>query len=115
MTITDAQVRVLVAEELGLLSGNEVLSADDNDKINRRMASARAWLIEEGLCYWLADANPDAASLAFAKIIASQCADVYGRGAGSPFPYTGGGEGLSLLERHCSVRSKIERVTSEYF
>jgi len=115
MAQTDAQIRVLIGEELGLISGNEVMSADDNDKITRRMAGVRAWLIEEGLCYWASGATPDAAALPYAKVIASQCADVYGRGSGSQFPYTGGDTGFLALEKHCSVRSKKERVQSEYF
>ena len=115
MTITNSQLYTLVAEELGLVSGNESLSADDSDKIERRAQKVRAWLIEEGLVYFLDDAIPDAAALPYAQIIAGQCAEMYGRGPNSSAPYLLGDIGFRALERHVSQRSAKEPVKSQYY
>lgn len=115
MTITNTQLYQLVAEELGLVGPGQALGADDRDRIERRADKVRAWLIEEGLCYWINDAIPDAASLPYAQVIAGQCAEMYGRGAGSDVPYALGETGYRLLERHVSQRSAREPVSSEYY
>ena len=115
MTVTNAEMYVLVGEELGIIQGNEVMSADDSDKISRRAAKVRSWLIEESLCYWLDDAIPDAAALPYAQIVAGQCAEMFGRGPNSSTPYLLGEAGFRLLERHVSQRSAREPVTSNYF
>lgn len=115
MAITNTDLFVLVAEELGLVGNGQALSADDRDRIERRAVKVRAWLVEEGLCYWLDDAIPDAAALPLSKIIAGQCAEIYGRGPGSDVPYALGEEGFRLLERHVAQRSAKEPVPADYF
>lgn len=115
MTITNAQLYTLVAEELALISGNETLSADDQDKVARRAVKVRAWLIEEAMAYWVDNAIPDAAALPYAQVVAGQCAEIYGRGANSPNPYLAGEAGFRALERHVSQRSAKEPVKSNYF
>ena len=115
MSLTNVQVHTLVAEELGLISGNESLSADDADKISRRRVSVRAWLVEEGLCYWLDGVIPDAASLPYAQILAGQCAEMYGRGPNSSAPYLLGEAGFIALQRHVSQRSAKEPTKADYF
>lgn len=115
MTTTLTQLYTLVGEELGIVQGNEALSPDDTDKISRRASRVRAWLIEEGLCYWADNAIPDAASLPFAMILAAQCAEQFGRGAGAENPYPGGQSGYQLLREHVSKRSAKEPVRAEYF
>jgi hypothetical protein len=114
MTITNTELYTLVAEELGLI-GVESLDADTSDKISRRASKARAWLIEEGLCYWIDDAIPDAASLPYTQIVAGQCAEIFGRGPNSPTPYLMGDVGFRALERHVSQRSSKEPVKSTYY
>lgn len=115
MTTTNLQLYTLVGEELGIVQGNEALSADDTDKISRRATRVRAWLLDEGLVYWLDDAIPDAAALPVAKILASQCAEVFGRGPTAESPYADGPAGLQLLKEHVSQRSAKEPVKAEYF
>lgn len=115
MAITNNDLYVLVAEELGLIGNGQALSADDRDRIERRAIKVRAWLIEESMAYWIDDAIPDAAALPYAKIVAGQCAEIYGRGPGSDAPYALGEEGFRLLERHVSQRSSKEPVATEYF
>lgn len=115
MTITNTDLYTLVAEELGLISGNESLSADDTDKISRRAAKVRAWLTEEAMVYWIDDAIPDAAALPYAQIVAGQCAEMYGRGPNSSAPYLLGDIGFRALERHVSQRSAREPVQANYF
>lgn len=115
MSITNTDLYQIVAEELGLIGAGQSLAADDRDRIARRAAKVRAWLIEEGLCYWVDDDIPDAASLPYAQVIAGQCAEMYGRGAGSETAYSLGEAGYRLLERHVSQRSAREPVTSEFY
>jgi hypothetical protein len=115
MTTTNTEIYTLVAEELGLIGGAESLSADDSDKISRRAAKVRSWLVEEALCYWVDNAIPDAATLPYAQIVAGQCAEIFGRGPGSSAPYTSGQAGYALLERHVSQRSSKEPVMADYF
>lgn len=115
MSITNTQLYQIVAEELGLVGPGQSLSADDRDRIERRAVKVRAWLIDEGLAYWLDDAIPDAAALPYAQIIAGQCAEMYGRGPGSDMPYALGETGFRLLERHVSQRSSKEPVKVEYY
>ena len=115
MTITNAELRVLAAEELGIKAGTMSLTSDQDDFINRRLTPMRAWLIEEGLTYWPEDAIPDAAAIPMAKILAGQCAELFGRGPKADDPYEGGAAGYAALERHCSQRSSKEPVKAEYF
>jgi len=114
MSVTNTQLYTLVAEELGLI-GVESLDADTSDKISRRASKVRAWLIEEGLCYWPDGTIPDAASLPYAQVVAGQCAEVFGRGPNSSAPYLLGDIGFRALERHVSQRSAKEPVITEYF
>lgn len=114
-TITNTALYTLVGEELGLIDGNEPLSADDADRISRRASKVRAWLIEDGKCYWTDNAIPEAASLPLAMIIAARVAGQFGRGPASPFPYTDGPAGYQLLSEHVSKRSAREPVRVDYF
>lgn len=115
MTITNTDLYQLVGEELGLIGPGQALSADDRDRIERRAEKVRAWLIEEGLVYWLDNAIPDAAALPYAQVVAGQCAEIYGRGPGSDVPYALADAGFRLLERHISQRSSKEPVVTDYF
>jgi hypothetical protein len=115
MSITAAQLYTLVGEELGIVSGTMPVSPDDADKIARRHTPTRAWMIEEGCCYWPLNTIPDAAALPFAMVLAGQCAEVFGRGPRSEDPYTKGPDGFQLLKEHTSKRSAKERVQAEYF
>jgi len=115
MTVTDLVVRALAAKELGLISGNETLSAGDDAKIDEYFDGVIAWLTEEGLRYWASDAVPEAVKIPLAQIVAGQAAEHFGRGQGADAPYTLGPAGFQALERHCSKRSSREPVTSNYF
>lgn len=115
MTTTNTELYQLVAEELSIIGAGESLSADVRDIIERRATKVRAWLIEEGLVYFLDDATPDAAALPYAQIIAGQCAEAFGRGPNSSAPYLMGDIGFRALERHVSQRSAKEPIKSEYF
>lgn len=115
MTTSNTDLYQLVGEELGIIQAGETLSADVSDLISRRAARVRAWLIEEGLCFWVDDEIPDAASLPYAQVVAGQCAEAFGRGPNSDTPYLLGETGYRLLERHVSQRSEKEPVSTEYF
>jgi hypothetical protein len=115
VTTTNTDLYTLVAEELALISNGETLDANTSDMISRRASRVRAWLIEEGLCFWLDDAIPDAAALPYAQVVAGQCAEAFGRGPNSDTPYLLGETGYRLLERYVSQRSSKEPVMVEYF
>lgn len=115
MTITEASLRLLVGEELGIVTGNMPLDADVDDKIARRALSVRNWLLEEGLVYWASGAIPEAAALPYAQIVAGQCAEIFGRGPNSEDPYKLGQSGFEALQRHTSKRSAREPVQATYF
>ena len=115
MTVSYVELYQLVGEELGIIGAGESLSADVSDMISRRAAKVRAWLIEEGIVYFIDDAIPDAAALPYAQVIAGQCAEAFGRGPNSDSPYLLGETGYRLLERHVSQRSSKEPTQSEYF
>jgi len=115
MTVSNVELYQLVGEELGIIGAGESLSADVSDMISRRAAKVRAWLIEEGIVYFIDDAIPDAAALPYAQVIAGQCAEAFGRGPNSDSPYLLGETGYRLLERHVSQRSSKEPTQSEYF
>ena len=115
MSVTDATLRLLAAKELGIVSGNETLGAGDDAKLDEYFDGVRAWLIEEGLCYWATDAVPEAVKIPLAQIVAQQAAEHFGRGQGAEAPYTLGDSGFRALERHCSKRSSKEPVPADYF
>jgi len=92
------------------LSGAETLGTTDSDKIAARAAGVRAWLSEEGLVYYPDDAIPDAVKLPLAKIVAGECATLFGRD-----DYKNGGVGYQELRQHCSKRSARQPVSSEFF
>ncbi len=115
MTVTNVEMYQLVAEELGIIGAGETLSADVSDMIARRAEKVRAWLVEEGIAYFVDDNIPDAAALPYAQVIAGQCAEAFGRGPNSDTPYLLGETGYRLLERHVSQRSEKQPVTAEYF
>lgn len=115
MTITNTDLYQLVAEELNLVGAGQSVGADISDLISRRALKVRAWLLEEGLVYWVLNSIPDAAALPYAQIIAGQCAEVFGRGPNSSAPYLLGDVGFRALERHVSQRSAKEPVIAEYF
>ena len=115
MTVTNVEMYQLVAEELGIVGAGESLSADVSDMIARRAEKVRAWLVEEGIAYFVDDAIPDAAALPYAQVIAGQCAEAFGRGPNSDTPYLLGETGYRLLERHVSQRSEKGPVSTEYF
>lgn len=115
MAVSDTTLRLLVAKELGLVAGAETLNANDDAKIDEYFDGVKAWLQEEGLWYWPADANPEAIKIPVAQIVAQQAAEHFGRGAGAEAPYTKGGEGFAALERHNSKRSSKEPVKANYF
>lgn len=115
MSVTNTDLYQIVAEELGIRGAGETLTADESDLISRRASKVRAWLIEEGLVFWVDDAIPEAAALPYAQIIAGQCAEAFGRGPGADVPYLLGETGYRLLERYVSQRSSKESVSAEYF
>ena len=110
MPITNVTLYNLVGDELGLLSGAEVLSTEDSDKIASRASGVRSWLIDEGIAFWADDAIPDAVKLSLAKIIASECKAMFGRS-----DYADGPTGYQELRQHCSKRSARQPVAAEYF
>lgn len=115
MTINNVSLYELVARELGVIDGNESLSADDSARIAEKATYVRAWLLEDGKVYWVDGSIPEAVALPLAMIIAERCAPQYSRGPASEYPYTDGATGYRLLCENVSKRSANEPVKSEFF
>lgn len=115
MSITAVALRYLVASELGFRTGNMPVTPDQDADLEIYNSGARAYLIEEGLCYWPADEIPDAVKLPLSYFVAGQAAEFFGRGPRSEDPYDKGDTGLAGIRIHCSKRSAREPVQATYF
>lgn len=110
MTATNEQLRTLIGRELEILPSNRsALNAADAALVTEYMGGVRAWLVEEGLCYWADGTIPDAVKLPLAYIVADQCKETFGK-----VGYAKGATGLEMLKRHVSQRASNEPVKSEY-
>jgi hypothetical protein len=78
-TITAVQLRQRVAEELKVYSPDQELSADVASRIDTSIADTRAWLQEKRLCWWGADAIPQAASIPLTWIVAAMACTKFGK------------------------------------
>lgn len=98
-----------IGEELKVIGAGETLSAEDSAKIQDRIDKARAYLIEEGVCYWPADDIPTAVMIPLAKYMAHEVAPMF------DLTYERGAEGYDELRRHSAKRSSLEPLKASYF
>lgn len=111
MTITNATLRTLVGRELEVLPSNRsALNATDAAVVDEYISGVRAWLIEEGLCYWADGTIPEAVKLPLAYLVADECKTVFGKAS-----YAKGPKGFQLLKEHCAARPSGEPTKAEYF
>jgi hypothetical protein len=111
MAITNTQLRTLIGRELEVLPSNRTaLNAADAAVVDEYIAGVRAWLIEEGLCYWADGTIPDAVKLPLAYIVAEEAKNVFGKAT-----YSKGPKGFALLKEHCAARPSGEPTKAEYF
>lgn len=111
MTVTNAQLRTLVGRELEVLPSNRAsLNAADGALVDEYISGVRAWLIEEGLCYWADGSIPEAAKLGFAYLVADECKGSFGKAS-----YNKGPKGLELLKRHVATLPSGEPTTADYY
>lgn len=105
MTRTEAIRQVL--ENLRVIDAQANPAAEDANVVGKRLDQARAFLIERGLCWWTADAIPDAVSSAFCAFVAERTGDVFNK------PYSAPG----AIKDIASVKSGEDReaVKTEYF
>lgn len=78
-TITKAQLRQRVAEELKVYSPDQELSADVAARIDTSIDDARALLMEQRLCWWGADAIPQAAAIPLTWVVAAYACTKFGK------------------------------------
>lgn len=110
MTATNAQLRTLVGRELEVLpAGRSALNAADGALVDEYISGVRAWLIEEGLCYWADGAIPEAVKLPLAYIVAQHSAASFSK------QYAKGDAGYKLLKEHCAQRPSGEPTMADYF
>lgn len=106
---TRAELAALIGQELQVTQTGDSLTPSDLTDILTRVDALRAWLIEEGLCYWPAENIPDGAKIPLAMVAADWCKAMFG------VKYDRGAEGIQLLRRHCSKRATGEPAQAEYF
>ncbi len=110
MTITKAQLRTLIGRELEILPSNRSsLNAADGALVDEHIDGVRAKLIEDGLCYWSADAIPEAAKLWFAFIVATSAAAAFNK------QYAKGALGMLQLREHVAIRPSGEPTKAAFY
>ena len=110
MAITKAQLRTLIGRELEILPSNRIsLNAADGALVDEYIDGVRAWLIEEGLCYWSADAIPEAAKLAVAYMVAGNAAASFNK------QYGKAEAGMRLLKEHVASRPSGEPTKATFY
>lgn len=111
MTATNAQLSALVGRELEVLPSNRSsLNAADGALVTEYHAGVRAWLIEEGLCYWADGTIPEAVKLPLAYLVAEECKWAFGKAS-----YNKGPKGLEMLKRHVASMPSGESTQAEYY
>lgn len=78
-TLTAVQLRQRVAEELKVYSPDQELSADVAARIDTSIADTRAYLQEKRLCWWGADAIPQAIAIPLTWVIAAFACTKFGK------------------------------------
>jgi hypothetical protein len=110
LAITKAQLRTLVGRELQILPSNRTaLNDTDAALVDEHIDGTTAWLIEEGDCYWSANAIPEAVKLPFSWMIAASAASAFDK------QYAKGDAGYMLLKQHTSLRSSGEPTKAVYY
>lgn len=110
MAITKSQLRTLVGRELQILPSNRTaLNDTDAALVDEHIDGVTAWLIEEGDCYWSANAIPEAVKLWFAYMVAASAAMAFDK------EYGKGDLGYKLLKQHTSTRPSGEPTRAVYY
>lgn len=79
MTKTNVEIRNRVAEDLGVKATDMDLADEDAEKIERRISSTRAFLLERGLVWWADDAIPDACEDGYAMMVRAMVCTAFGK------------------------------------
>lgn len=112
MTKTNEEMRDEVAEFLRFSGADQALSDYRADQIDRGVQSARAELIELGLCWWPDDAIPAACAFPFKLIVAAQlCLPLGKAGQG----YEQGDEGGRARLAKLKPSTNIGPLRVDYF
>ena len=111
-TLTAVQLRQRVAEELKVYSPDQELSADVAARIDTSIADTRAYLQEKRLCWWGADAIPQAIVIPLTWVIAAFACTKFGK-AGQGYE-TGDARGRAEL---AALRGSadVQTVQPDYF
>jgi hypothetical protein len=111
-TITAVELRQRVAEELTVASPDQELAADVAARIDTSIGDTRAYLKEEGLCWWPADAIPQAVVIALVWVVAAMACTKFGK-AGQGYE-AGDARGRARLA-DLKPSADISTVRASYF
>ncbi len=112
MTITSADLRLRVAENLRVKAVDRDLADEDADKIDKAIDDAFAELREQGLLWWGDDAIPQACAFALTLIVSAQACARFGKIAQG---YEGGDTDGRARLAALKPSAVVETVRSEYF
>lgn len=111
-SITKAQLRQRVAEELKVYSPDQELSADVAARIDTSIDDTRAFLQEKRLCWWGANAIPQAVAIPLTWVVAAFACTKFGKaGQGYEAGDARGRADLALLK----TPSDVPQATPDYF
>lgn len=76
---TKAQLRRMILASMTVIDPDENPSGEQADTLDTYVDSARASLLEQGLCWWDEDAIPDAVLVHLSRYVRAQCCAEFGR------------------------------------
>lgn len=82
--MTRAELIRQVLENLRVVDAISAPAPEDASRVGRRLDQERARLTEVGLCWWEAEAIPDAVAGPFSDLVAERCANIFGKQYAAP-------------------------------
>lgn len=115
-TQTDMATQVL--QDLFVLDGTETADASDAATVVTKYTQRLVMLAEDNYADWDADSIPDAAMPGLVRVIAYECAPVFGKDRNKlvePNGDTWEDRGLAMLRRYMRQKATYEPVPALYF
>lgn len=112
MTKTNAEIRNRVAEDLGVKATDMDLADEDAAKIEARIASTRAFLLQRGLAWWPDGQIPDECEDGYAMMVrAMACASFGKRNQGHEAGWREGWDMIAAVK----PSDNVEQQAYEYY
>lgn len=108
---TKADLRRMMLAHLKVIGSTDTPSSEQASMADLWMDGARALLAEEGLCWWDADAVPDAVTLPFVIYTAGLCCSAFGKNGKG---YDAMVPGAEKQLRKIRAKAQIDEVPGEY-